>query len=1180
MARNNEHSQDCGQKRLDRERREFHISRLSRQEYGVDATLFQLSGNVVFADFAAVRRLAQRVNEQRQAQRFPERAVKAGALNAMGLIDEILHFVVQLYRERVNGRVFEEALTFLENELGEQSVQATLELFCEQFPPWAVYSGEASVRDYLQTAGSPGRQTALEELLLLWLANSNPAFRPFQEFFDDRALQERSAYLTLIGKLEIFFKNQPLFGPDQQPLVEMLRSPAVAAPHSLPGQLAYIRNRWGMLLDRFFNRLLLSLDLIKEEIKTQLAGPAPVSLADLKAWLVEDGERERFSTDRDWMPRLVLLAKSAAVWLDQLSKKYGRRIATLDAIPDEELEQLRRWGISGLWLIGLWERSLASRRIKQICGNPEAMASAYALRGYQVAADLGGEAALDNLQRRASERGIRLAADMVPNHTGIDSPWVVEHPDWFIGLDESPFPAYTFSGPDLSVDERVEILLEDHYYDRSDAAVVFRWRERSSGRTRYIYHGNDGTRMPWNDTAQLNFLLPEVRQAVLQSILQVARRFPVIRFDAAMTLTRRHFQRLWFPPPGSGGDIPSRAEHGLERGAFDRQMPEEFWRQVVEHAAGEAPDTLLLAEAFWLMEGYFVRSLGMHRVYNSAFMNFLKNEENEKFRFAVKSVLEFNPEILKRFVNFMNNPDEETAVAQFGKGDKYFGVCTLMVTLPGLPMFGHGQIEGFWEKYGMEYSRAYFNEQPDSELVARHEQEIFPLLHKRQLFAEVRDFRLYDFYLSGGRVDENVIAFSNRYDQERALVVYHNRYVASSGWIRLAAAFRRQRGSEEAGTLARQTVGEGLGLPDRDSAFVVFRELLSGLEYIRGCRELHEKGLYLELAAYQTQVFLDFRLIEDDAESRYAQVERSLNGRGVVAIEEALRQIRLQPLRQVLGELFAPVALKECWQALHHADDKPGAAVAERLERVFTEANRVSPVSLAWPEAQAIFRQRLTAIQLLVAKVAQTVLTVAADEPVWVAWNRYLCTEEHLGLILLNATLLDILGQAVERNGSRPPKWTLRPEWRLEEILQSAFSGLGFSQEQQLDAQQLLALFADCGCGRLGAAETTVPELLQRLVRFLSDLFERGEGRRLLQVNRHDDILWFSQQGFETVLAGLLLAVAVALPAAGEKSKEHFFLRILELAALGRELTTAARGALFQVDRFRDLLKKLAEKKV
>ena len=39
-------------------------------------------------------------------------------------------------------------------------------------------------------------------------------------------------------------------------------------------------------------------------------------------------------------PRLVLLAKSTYVWLDQLSKKYGLEVKRLDEIPDEELDEL------------------------------------------------------------------------------------------------------------------------------------------------------------------------------------------------------------------------------------------------------------------------------------------------------------------------------------------------------------------------------------------------------------------------------------------------------------------------------------------------------------------------------------------------------------------------------------------------------------------------------------------------------------------------------------------------------------------------------------------------------------------------------------------------------------------------------------------------------------------------
>ena len=127
--------------------------------------------------------------------------------------------------------------------------------------------------------------------------------------------------------------------------------------------------------------------------------------------------------------------------------KYQRHIWRLDQIPDEELDRLARWGFTALWLIGLWERSPASARIKQLSGNPEAAPSAYSLYDYVIAGDLGGAEALDNLKERCRCRGIRLASDMVPNHTGIYSKWTVEHPDWFIQLDYPPIPRLQFQRP-------------------------------------------------------------------------------------------------------------------------------------------------------------------------------------------------------------------------------------------------------------------------------------------------------------------------------------------------------------------------------------------------------------------------------------------------------------------------------------------------------------------------------------------------------------------------------------------------------------------------------------------------------------------------------------------------------------------------------------------------------------
>lgn len=196
---------------------------------------------------------------------------------------------------------------------------------------------------------------------------------------------------------------------------------------------------------------------------------------------------------------------------------------------------------------------------------------------------------------------------------------------------------YHYTGENLTQRDGLGLYLEDGYFRKEDAAVVFKRVDFHTGDVRYIYHGNDGTMMPWNDTAQIDFLNPAAREAVIQEIVNMAYNFSVIRLDAAMVLVKRHIQRLWYPSLSGGGDhIPSRGEYALSDEEFDRLMPKEFWREVIDRIAQERPQTLLIAEAFWMLEGYFVRSLGMHRVYNSAFMNMLMQEENQEYRDFIK----------------------------------------------------------------------------------------------------------------------------------------------------------------------------------------------------------------------------------------------------------------------------------------------------------------------------------------------------------------------------------------------------------------------------------------------------------------------------------------------------------------------------------------------------------------
>src|SRR3954451_2028623 len=775
------------------------ISRTARRRFHLDPAEVTAPPATprLAADVVAARRVAAAVNAARKPG---EPSAQAGELAALELLHEIFHLVVARAAELVPDSSMPATTTEIEGALGRKPVVGLLDAVAGEFPD-------------VDGRPAPAR---LEELLLLRVANENPAARPLRDLVDDTPLIEPGRD-TAMRAVERYQAALPPVGRNGETLVELLRAPARAHPTSLAGQLAYVRDQWAELLgdalQDLLARMLVAIDVIAQEERGLHqrfggggdGGPGAFGRAEAPDLEGLEAEPERFSSDSAWMPRLVLIAKSTYVWLDQLSRRHGRDIRTLDAIPDEQLATIARRGITGLWLIGLWQRSAASARIKHWRGNVDAVASAYSLDDCRIADDLGGEDALTRLREQAWRHGIRLASDMVPNHMGIDSRWVIDHPDRFIQLREPPYPAYRFEGANLADDPRVEIRIEDHYWDDSDAAVVFERRDTATGERRYVYHGNDGTSFPWNDTAQLDFLQAEVREGVIRTILDVARRFPVIRFDAAMVLAKKHVERLWWPEPGQGGAIPSRAEHGsMPKAEFDRLMPNEFWREVVDRVATEAPDTLLLAEAFWLLEGYFVRTLGMHRVYNSAFIHMIRDEDNAGYRKVIRDTLEFDAELLSRYVNFLTNPSEDTSIEQFVTGEKYFGAVTLLAPLPGLPMIGHGQLEGFTEKYGMEYRRAYRADQPNQGLGDYFDAQIVPLLQARRRFASSIDFRLYDVVADGGGAVDDVFAYSNGRGDDRSLIVYHNRFGSTAGWIRESVPFA-EKAADGSKTIRRQT---------------------------------------------------------------------------------------------------------------------------------------------------------------------------------------------------------------------------------------------------------------------------------------------------------------------------------------------------------------------------------------
>ena len=414
-----------------------------------------------------------------------------------------------------------------------------------------------------------------------------------------------------------------------------------------------------------------------------------------------------------------------------------------------------------------------------------------------------------------------------------------------------------------------------------------------------------------------------------------------------------------------------------------------------------------------------------------------------------------------------------------------------MATLPGLPMFGHGQIEGFTEKYGMEYQRPRYDETPDNWLVERHEREIAPLLKRRWLFAESSNFLLYDFFQDAGKVDENVFAYSNRNGGERALVVYNNRYGTAHGAIDFSAAFA----DKGAGQLRQQRLREGLGVTGDGAYVLAWRDSLTGLEYLRRASDLAERGLTLDLHAYQCHVFLDWRELRITAEEPWDRLADQLNGHGVPNLDDALVNLELRPVHDALRQLLDPAVVRIFADLAEH----PRALATGKDKKI--EQERREFFELAWARCEALLRTARASYSARLASEGQmagmaqpedvallreslrerlrAAMRIPAMEAIFpapwtVAARRVLpsaspqFTATSMWGPVLGWCALELLAESIDRENPARMALDLFDRLRLREPFAQAFTALGFEGEEswRVAARIKVVLLTGAGVGK------------------------------------------------------------------------------------------------------------------
>ncbi len=461
-------------------------------------------------------------------------------------------------------------------------------------------------------------------------------------------------------------------------------------------------------------------------------------------------------------PRLYQI--NTRVWLKALSAAHGMSM-TLADVPDEALDQIAERGFDWVWLLSVWRTGEAGRAVSR--QNPEWRAefeatlpdlqeadicgSGFAIAGYTVADGLGGPQALAQIRSRLAARGLRLMLDFVPNHTGLDHPWVETHSDFYI------------SGTDDDLTHQPQNWIR---------------RETSVG-TRVLAYGRDPYFSGWPDTLQLNYANPNLRTAQVDELLAIAEQCDGVRCDMAMLVLPSVFEATW------GAKL-------------DGGRPEPFWPEAIETVRAEHPGFVFMAEVYWDLE-WELQQQGFDYCYDKRLYDRLHNGAARPVRDHLLGSLEFQ----SRLARFLENHDEPRAATTFSDVARHRAAAAITFLTPGLRLFHQGQFQGWRTRISPHLCRGP-NEQTDDAVAALYDELLILLKDDMVLNGDWWRLEPEPVGDSNQSFDQFVaFAWQGRLDQRLLIVVNYN---DNWGQCRISLPFTDLRGRQL--TLTDQMTGK------------------------------------------------------------------------------------------------------------------------------------------------------------------------------------------------------------------------------------------------------------------------------------------------------------------------------------------------------------------------------------